>query len=169
VESAAGHGSIFRIVTPLPRCEPVAPQDRAEPECVPMAIRILAAEDNMTNQHVLAALLAPLEVEIAFANHGQEAVELFRAQAFDVVLMDAQMPVMNGIDATRAIRAWEAERGRARTPILALTANVMRHQMDEYLDAGMDGVVAKPVEAMALFAALERALASSETLDARAA
>jgi len=80
-----------------------------------------------------------------------------------------QMPVMNGVDAVKAIRAIEADRGGARTPILALSANVMRHQIDEYLAAGMDGFVAKPIEMAALVAAIEGALAPTQDANAAAA
>jgi CheY-like chemotaxis protein len=76
--------------------------------------------------------------------------------------MDAQMPVMDGLAATRHIRRREAETGRARTPILALTANVMSHQVADYLAAGMDGIIAKPIEVRSLFAAIERALRPAE-------
>jgi signal transduction histidine kinase len=161
-ESAPGEGSTFRIMAPLAACAARPARERVEADCAPMAIRILAAEDNLTNQHVLSALLAPMQAEISFAQNGREAVELFQASEFDVVLMDAQMPVMNGADATRAIREWEGSRGRGRTPVLALTANVMRHQIEEYEAAGMDGFVAKPIEALALFSALQRALAGAD-------
>jgi CheY-like chemotaxis protein len=88
--------------------------------------------------------------------------------AFDLVLMDAQMPVMNGLDATREIRRREAADGGRRTPILALTANVMQHQLDDYVRAGMDGWVGKPIEAHKLFAAIQLAVAASAA-DAAAA
>jgi two-component system, sensor histidine kinase len=74
------------------------------------------------------------------------------------VLMDVQMPVMDGVEATRAIRALAAELGRPRIPIIALTANAMNHQVEQYRAAGMDGHVAKPIEAAVLYAALETAL-----------
>src|SRR4030095_15864133 len=116
--------------------------------------RILAAEDNKTNQLLLTAMLDPMGVELRLTEDGQEAADAFRAERFDLVLMDVQMPVMNGVDATLAIRAIEAEQGLAPTPILALSANVMRHQIDEYLAAGMNGFVAKPVEMAALVGAI---------------
>ena len=76
--------------------------------------------------------------------------------------MDIQMPEMNGVEATRAIRARELETGRARTPIIAVTANAMTHQVTEYQAAGMDGVVAKPVDMANLFQVMEQALAAAE-------
>ena len=76
--------------------------------------------------------------------------------------MDMQMPIMDGLDATRAIRAREAVTGRARTPIVALTANVMSHQVAAYVEAGMDGFIGKPIEVGELFAAMEAALGDDE-------
>ena len=171
LRSVPGAGSEFRLAAPLPSCAPGAAARRNEEE-VGSAVRarILAAEDNLTNQQVLAALLAPLDVELTFAGDGQQAVDLFKAGLFDLVLMDVQMPVMNGVDATLAIRAWEQAARATPTPILALTANVIRRQIDDYLAAGMDGFVAKPIEAAALFAALEKALsAANERTEVRAA
>ena len=123
-----------------------------------LPLRILAAEDSKPNQLVLKALLEPLGVEIHIATDGAEAVAAFRDGVFDVVLMDVQMPNMNGVDATRAIRRFEAEQKRVRTPILALSANVMAHQLDEYVAAGMDGYVAKPIDVTALVETLQETL-----------
>lgn len=81
---------------------------------------------------------------------------------WDVILMDVQMPVMDGLSATRAIRCAEAGTGRARTPIIALTANVMSHQITEYVAAGVDGHVAKPINVNELFTAIDGALARSD-------
>ena len=89
------------------------------------------------------------------------AVEAWRNGPWDLILMDIQMPGMDGISATRAIRAAEAGEGRARTPIVAVTTNAMPKQIQEYLGVGMDGVVAKPFDAQDLFAAIEAALNAS--------
>ena len=166
VDSRPGAGSRFTVVLPLPRVagEAPAPAEEAAPQAAaPMerAVRVLAAEDNPTNQAVLRALLAPLGVDVTMVANGREAVEAFAAEPFDVVLMDVQMPEMNGVDATRAIRAMEAAEGRAATPILALTANVMSHQLESYLAAGMDGHIAKPLDVASLYGAIEGALAGS--------
>ena len=85
---------------------------------------------------------------------------------FDLILMDIQMPELDGVAATRRIRSQEKERGLGRTPILALTANVMDHQVLEYRDAGMDGHVAKPIQLDVLGLAIERALEASQSPDA---
>jgi CheY-like chemotaxis protein len=98
---------------------------------------------------------------------GRAAVAAWESEAWDVVLMDIQMPEMDGVDATAAIRARERATGRPRTPILALTANAMSHQVEAYLAAGMDGHVAKPIAAAALFTALSAAVADDETAPAQ--
>jgi signal transduction histidine kinase len=156
--SAPGEGSTFGVALPLP---PVAghavPADpSAEDEGRPL--RILAAEDNPTNAMILKALLEPAGVDLVVTEDGEKAVAAFGAAAYDLVLMDIQMPNMNGVDATRAIRRREAELGARRTPIVAVSANVMNHQIAEYLEAGMDGVVSKPVQAEVLYGAIEQAL-----------
>jgi CheY-like chemotaxis protein len=121
-------------------------------------LRVLAAEDNLTNQVVLAALLESLDVDLMMTADGEEALAAYRAADFDLVLMDIQMPNMGGEEATRAIRAWETDVGLARTPILAVTANVMSEQIGGYMAAGMDGVIAKPIEVTKLFEGLRNVL-----------
>lgn len=120
-------------------------------------LQILAAEDHPINRTVLQLLLEPTGVECHFVEDGRQAVEAWRQRAWDVILMDIQMPVMDGIAAARAIRAEEAFLGRRPTPIIALTANALQHQREEYAAAGMDDFIGKPVQPEALFAALERA------------
>ena len=161
MESTLGAGSTFKFELPLPRANSPEPQPVPAPE-QPVdlgRLRTLAAEDNLTNQRVLSALLAPLDPHLVFAADGREAVEAFQREPFDLVLMDAQMPEMSGAEAARAIRQLELEKRQPRTPIIALTANVMRHQLDTYFAAGMDGHVGKPIEARLLFAEIERMLA----------
>jgi CheY-like chemotaxis protein len=99
---------------------------------------------------------------------GQSAVDAWRNESWDVILMDIQMPIMDGIAATRLIRLAEAAEQRPRTPILALTANALVHQIDEYIAAGMDGHVAKPIEIAKLYEAIDRAMAATPA-DAKAA
>ncbi|WP_293450518.1 ATP-binding protein [Phenylobacterium sp.] len=158
--SAEGCGSAFTFELPLVRVGEARAEAAPPPEEATLPpLRILAAEDNQTNRLLLGAMLTPLGVELRMAADGAEAVEAFAKGAYDLVLMDIQMPTMNGVDATRAIRALEAERGLAPTPILALSANVMSHQVEEYLAAGMNGFVAKPIDLTALVGAIEDALA----------
>ena len=111
---------------------------------------------------ILSALLAPFGVDLTLVGNGREAVDAFGAAPFDIVLMDVQMPLMNGVEATTAIRRIEAERGLPMTPILALSANVMSHQVAEYLAAGMTGFIPKPIEGAKLIAAIEAALSADD-------
>ncbi|WP_426028142.1 response regulator [Brevundimonas sp. TWP2-3-4b2] len=122
-------------------------------------VRVLAAEDNLTNQKVLAALLAPLDLELTMVDNGRLAVEACRDGGLDMVLMDVQMPEIGGVEATVLIRAAEAAEGLAPVPIIAVSANALRHQVEEYLAAGMNDHVAKPIEATVLYGAINNALA----------
>jgi CheY-like chemotaxis protein len=135
---------------------PPAEAPRATPEPVSgRPLRVLAAEDNSINQLVLRTLLAQVGVEPTVVGDGQAALDAWSREPWDLILMDMQMPVMDGPTAARAIRTAEARTGRAYTPIVALTANAMPHGTCDYAEAGMDGHVAKPIEAASLFAALE--------------
>jgi signal transduction histidine kinase len=157
-QSEPGRGSAFRVSLPIPwRGEAAQPAPAVATEAAGWGrpLRVLAAEDNAVNQLVLKTLLAQVGVEPEIVSDGQAAVDAWAREPWDLILMDVQMPVMDGPTAARAIRAAEAKSGRARTPIVALTANAMSHQVAAYADAGMDGHVAKPIEAAALFAALQ--------------
>jgi signal transduction histidine kinase/CheY-like chemotaxis protein len=159
-ESEPGQGATFTLRLPLQPVEAILPAAEApalNQEEAP-DLRILAAEDNETNRQVLKTLLAQAEVTPTFAVDGGEAVAYWERQAWDVILMDIQMPGMDGVAATRAIRQREAETGRPRTPIVAVTANAMTHQLAEYTAAGIDDVVPKPIDITRLFAVLERVL-----------
>ena len=161
VESQEGKGSVFRVDLPLARAEVIVPQPVEPTETVSGdegALRLLAAEDNPTNQQVLAAVMGSLGIAVDIVGDGREALEAWRDGSYDLILMDIQMPVMDGMEAARAIREIEAEGGRRKTPILALTANALNHQVEEYLAAGMDGHVAKPIEISKLYDAIGRAL-----------
>ena len=159
VDSRLGQGSTFEVRVPFSRCATGA-APLVGPIGAPIAdpgepLRILAAEDNATNQLILRSMLAPLGAELRMVGDGEEAVAAFQANPYDVVLMDIQMPRLNGLDATREIRAWEREQGRPPTPIIALSANVMAHQVASYHAAGMDEVVEKPIDLVRLFTVLE--------------
>jgi len=163
--SALGEGSTFEVKLPLAKVgEAQAPQFATPPTQTPKAepalprVRVLAAEDNTVNQLVLKTLLHQIGVEPHVVENGAQAVQAWKDATWDVILMDMQMPVMDGLTATRAIRDAEAATGRRRTPIIALTANAMSHQIQLCRAAGMDGHVAKPIESARLFAALEAAL-----------
>lgn len=108
-------------------------------------LRLLAAEDNRTNQLVLQKMLAPSGIQLTICSNGQEAVDTFAAQRFDLVLMDMSMPVMDGLEATRCLRAWEQENGRAPCPVIALTANVLSTDEAACRAAGMVEFLSKPM------------------------
>ena len=135
VESRLGAGSVFAFVLPLERtCNAQAhAHGDAATRLDARPTRVLAAEDNATNRLILSALLTPLGVDLTLVGDGEAAVEAVAAARFDVVLMDVQMPRMDGLAATAAIRRAERLDGRPRTPIVALTANVMPHQIREYM------------------------------------
>ncbi|MDP3491675.1 MAG: ATP-binding protein [Hyphomonadaceae bacterium] len=165
VVSSPGQGSTFTAVLPLERqSHPISTvrDMKAGDVSSDRRLRILAAEDNSTNQMILAALLEPLGVDLTVVENGVQALAAFRAQSFDLILMDVQMPEMNGLDAARAIRALEVDGKSPPTPIIALTANVMSHQLAAYRDAGMGGFVAKPIDATKLFDAIAQAMDSAD-------
>ena len=163
VESEAGRGSTFVVRLPLEPALGVEPPGEAadQPDAAEVdlsQLRILTAEDNPVNQLVLRTMLQQAGLETHVVGNGREAVEAWETADWDLILMDVQMPQMDGVSATRAIRAREAETGRTPTRIIALTANAMSHQIGEYLAAGMDDFVAKPIDIAKLFEAIERAL-----------
>jgi signal transduction histidine kinase/CheY-like chemotaxis protein len=164
-ESAEGAGSLFTVELPLERIAGAAPAtpvrepaDEAPLVMEDQGIRVLAAEDNPVNQMVLKALLGQIGIWPEVVENGQAAVEAWESGDWDVILMDVQMPIMDGPTAARAIRDLEAATGRPPTPIIALTANAMTHQVDSYRAAGMTGFVAKPINVTDLFEALSAAL-----------
>ena len=173
--SQPGQGSTFTVRLDLSWLRASAPKavvDHAQTEALaPVAsdLRLLAAEDNAINQLVLKTLLHQAGVTPTVVENGQKCLEAWEAGDWDLILMDVQMPVMDGPAATRAIRDREAATGRRRTPILALTANAMSHQITDYLRSGMDGHVSKPIEAAKLFEAIEAALDAADEADATAA
>jgi CheY-like chemotaxis protein len=119
--------------------------------------RILLVEDNPVNQRVTQRALQKLAAEVTLANNGAEALERLAEGRFDAVLMDCQMPVMDGFTATRAIRAAEARKGDGtHLPIIALTANVMSEDRERCLAAGMDAYLGKPLEPSQLGDCLDR-------------
>jgi two-component system sensor histidine kinase/response regulator len=165
VDSQPGNGSAFWIEMTLPR-DTATPTERAAapPPAVATAARdasawrVLLAEDNATNQRVARFMLKALGCDVEVAPNGRLAVEAWQRGGFDVILMDCQMPEMDGFEATRAIRA--AERGGRRTPIVAVTANAMEGDRERCLAIGMDDYVSKPMTKSGLAAAFERLVAS---------
>jgi CheY-like chemotaxis protein len=117
-------------------------------------VRILVAEDDPISRLVLRTLLNQIGLDPDIVGDGLLAVEAWRTGGYDLVLMDLHMPEMDGVAATRAIRAEEHQARRRRTPIVGLTIDATAQEIAAYLDAGMDGRIAKPVEAGRLFAAI---------------
>ena len=162
VASARDHGSTFTIRLPAARLSPAPVAEAAPPVVASSApthspLRVLAAEDNAVNQLVLKAILAQAGITPTLVANGAQAVEAWLKHDWDVVLMDVHMPVMDGVAATQGIRGLETAEGRPRTPIIALTANAMGHQVQALLADGFDDHVAKPIDVAMLFAALDRA------------
>jgi signal transduction histidine kinase/AmiR/NasT family two-component response regulator len=160
--SLPGRGSQFGVDLPM-----IPSREEANDAAVAFVpdhgpLRVLAAEDNPVNQMVLKALLAQIGIAPLFVENGAEAVQAWEDAEWDVILMDVQMPVMDGPAATKLIRVREAELGRAATPIVAVTANAMIHQVASYRAAGMNEVVSKPIKVEALFAAILSAVTLSE-------
>jgi signal transduction histidine kinase/CheY-like chemotaxis protein len=166
-------GACFTVRLPLTRVEatPRAAASlaaEAPAEVGDMAqLRVLAAEDNEINRLVLQTLLLQVGVEPVMVENGAEAVAAWQDGRWDLILMDVQMPVMDGPTATRTIRRHEAAAGLTHTPIIGLTANAMGHQVAEYRAAGMDAVVTKPIDAGKLFETLQAVL-DDDGGDARA-
>jgi PAS domain S-box-containing protein len=137
---------------------PSAPLAAPQPKPSFAGAHILVVEDNPVNQRVSLRMLLKLEARVTMANNGAEALERLAADSFDAVLMDCQMPVMDGFTATQQIRAAEALRGGRHLPIIALTANVMSEDRERCQAAGMDAYLAKPIEASQLIDTLKRLL-----------
>jgi signal transduction histidine kinase/CheY-like chemotaxis protein len=169
VQSQFGKGSTFTVHLPLPKVDgppkiidPKAALSEAPARDVKAVaaasgeLRVLAAEDNRTNQLVLTTLLQQMGVTPTMVENGALAIEAWGACEFDLILMDMQMPVMDGLTAVRAIRAAEELLSRPRSPIVALTADVMSHHLEDYRLAGVDAVVSKPIR----FAELAQAIQS---------
>jgi PAS domain S-box-containing protein len=144
--SVEGEGSTFWIELTLPRAETLTavPKDAA-PADLDRPLRLLLVEDTAINRELVAAILAPFDIEITTAEDGVQGVEAFRAGVFDLVLMDVQMPVMDGLTAARRIRALPIP-AAATTPIVAMTANVLPDQIAKCVEAGMDDHLGKPMQ-----------------------
>lgn len=150
-------------------CEHVADPALAHPyeasfqACEQPTRAILLVEDNKINQKLALKMLSNMGASCVVANNGEEAVARFKERTFDLVLMDIMMPVMDGVEATHAIRAYEQVQALPTTPIIALTANAMQGDRERYLSEGMQGYVTKPVKAQRLESEVDRVCAAMES------
>lgn len=171
VTSEAGIGSLFSVILPLPRVQAEAsPKAETRPADEHAAIApvsgslaILLAEDHLVNQRVVAMILEPHGVDLTIAQNGQEAVALWQERHFDLILMDMQMPVMDGLTATRTIRDLEAKAGRDRTPIAMVSANAMKEHITQSLACGCDHHISKPITPSTLLTGIDATLTASES------
>jgi two-component system, sensor histidine kinase and response regulator len=163
VDSTPGVGSHFHVTLDLPQLqEKVGSGETAAQEAAPPAaasvrpLDLLLAEDNPVNQRLAQAVLEKMGHRVVLARNGREACAAWRDGSFDVILMDVQMPEVDGVEATQLIRAAEAAGGRRRTPILAVTANAMAGDRERLLAAGMDDYISKPYKVETLREAVSR-------------
>jgi CheY-like chemotaxis protein len=163
VESEPGRGSRFHFTAQVGKGlgEPARPALHAAPHLAQggashTGLRILLAEDNFVNQQVVRRMLEKYGHTVTVAGNGREAIERCGLQSSDLILMDVQMPEMDGFEATAILRSKEQGTGR-HVPIIAITAHAMKGDEELCLKAGMDGYVAKPIKPAALFAAIEAA------------
>ena len=158
VDSVAGQGSTFHFTLPLDAAEPPATSSTetapAAPASPTKALHILLVEDHPINQLLVTTLLKKWGHTVVLANNGQEAVDLYATARWDLVLMDVQMPVMDGLQATALMRAQQAD--ARRVPIIAITANAMSSDRDACLQGDMDDFLSKPMNSTALRAMLAR-------------
>jgi CheY-like chemotaxis protein len=167
VESVPGEGSCFFVTIPFepvpdnvldlgtsmqpsgaasPRMADLSSSGPPDANAAPRAsLRVLVAEDNSVNRAVIERMLDRIGHQATFATNGQEALDALDGARFDVILMDVQMPVLDGVEATRQLRQREAEQGGARNYVVALTANALPGDRERYLASGMDDYLSKPI------------------------
>ena len=171
VESEVGHGSTFSFNARLWRAGRGAQRTQgaalvtATPSSLAgRVLRVLLVEDNPVNQHLAMRLLQKHGHDVSVAGNGREALRTLAREVFDVVFMDVQMPEMDGLEATAAVRTLEAEGGMVQphVPIIAMTAHALAGDRERCLAAGMDDYVSKPIRAEHLLAAMERVLAAGD-------
>lgn len=170
LESRPGAGSAFQFTI---RCEPCAgePSSRDEPAAELGELTVLLVEDNLVNQTFLTHFLAERGHTVITADNGQEALDVLAGREVDVVLMDVQMPVLDGVEATRRIRQGEVQGADPLVPVIALTAYAMEQDRRRFLEVGMNEFLAKPVDLEDLHAAIARQVlragADAETASGR--
>ncbi len=159
-QSKEGKGSEFSFTIPFEVHKATLPTEQNSSGLNPQEekigpIRILLAEDDPSNAHLIKLMLNQKSCDVVIATNGQETVEIWETDAFDLILMDVQMSEMNGLDATRAIRKREKSTD-AHIPILALTAHAGKEDIAQCMDAGMDGYLSKPINIESLYSAISQ-------------
>lgn len=172
VESQEGRGSVFTIEMVIDTAEPIElppeldPASEAETGFAALTgRRVLVVDDHPVNRRVIRLFLEPFECELVEAENGQRALEILAEQPIDIVLMDVNMPVMDGLEATRRLRQ---DPRLARLPVIALTADVMSAQIKTCLAAGCDAHVAKPIDLRNLLSVMDRCMARASARDVMA-
>lgn len=150
VESQVGVGSKFSFWIPLEACQQLSEEEIAALSAqaaaqIPKGLHVLVVEDNVVNRKLAIAMLQRLGVDVIGAKDGQECLEIWTREKIDLILMDLEMPEIDGFEATRRIRAMERDGGHSYTPIIALTADVVKGVKEKCFIAGMDDYISKPV------------------------
>ncbi len=162
-QSTLSVGSRFYFELPMQPTEtiaPIIPAILAPPPSI-QELHVLIAEDNRVNQRVAQLMLQQLNIGSTVVNDGHEAIDALKSRAFDLVLMDVQMPGLDGIEATRWLRDYEREAGKVRTPVLAMTAHALAEDRQRCLDCGMDDYLTKPVSLQRFSEAMMRWIAKA--------
>ncbi len=159
IESSEGNGSTFTLILPLEQQHVIQKEDAGETTAMPAKLQghLLVAEDNKSNQMLIKLLLEEMGLTCDIAQNGEEAVTMYNKKAYDLVLMDENMPVMGGTEAMQNIRASHEETA----PIIVLTANVMQGDRERFLEAGMDDYLSKPIDDKELQSVLKKYLLKS--------
>jgi CheY-like chemotaxis protein len=161
--SEENRGTRVRIMLPRRGADAAEPAVEPHPEAVPAGSprrvgRVLVVEDDPVNRFTAEQFLSKLGYDHACAEDGRQALDVLRREEFDLILMDIQMPVMGGLTATRTIRGDTAFREKASIPIIAMTAHAMPGDREAFLDSGLNGYIAKPVDMSELKQVIERAI-----------
>ncbi|WP_346774260.1 response regulator [Pseudoalteromonas sp. Z1A8] len=159
LNSAPGKGSMFKFYVNAPKAEYVKPVALVQSQLLPILgdKKILLVEDNPINRQVIAKMLEPSKAKLTTANDGVKALKILESQSFDVILMDCQMPNMDGYECTQVIRANEGQSGN-HVRIIAITANAYEDDKQRCLSVGMDDFVSKPVNTQDLYAVIVKVL-----------
>jgi signal transduction histidine kinase len=152
------HVELFKDIEKMQQSSDTFEKSKPSSSDMPITATILVVEDNKANQLLMQLLLEELGLELAIANDGLEAIEAYQAKSFDLILMDENMPNLNGIEATKKIRNIEDEQKSSHIPIIAVTANALKEDKERFLASGMDDYLTKPIDAVKLESLLRKYL-----------